>query len=699
MPAFDQGPMSMYTDPLVKGWFTLIESARSAKQGFIDNAEMCKAFYEKPSGFMWEDPFRERYLGKSVKRPKFNVTVNTAFEYVQLFRPRLAWTQPKRGVVRPERPQFDLESLAQGDEMRAMWLQQMAQFQMADDAVMGTRTAIWDAYLNDTPEHQPYGTLEQHSGYNIDEALVTGRGVMVPRAYQCYTDSRVGTGSFYTSNKNLFVDADTTDQLWMDSKWIGLRHVEPYWEVERKFGWPAGSLRDKGHFFTGQMPTANRPGVTQPQKPDSPTSRDLIEWYEIWSKCGVGSRWSKTYSSMSSVWDEIAGDHAYICVANTVRCPLNLPAGWLGSPEATVDSIREKLSWPVPYYKADLWPVSKIDFCTSFIKGAWPLAPLAAAMGEMICLQILLSYYLQNAEANSQQIIAYFESIAEKLEEQLQKGTTPVAVRLHDSMHQPINDVIAFLNRPNMNTDGLQAMQFVMQLIERKTMLTPMMYAQVPETQPRSAAQSTAMQSNMTLVPDYMAKLVAAQQADLANKERMCAYYSVGGKDIEPRLGPLTAALWDQLIVTEDEDSVLRTTTCVVKASDLRKPDQDKNAQNLNQLGVAWLPVAMEKARLTGDFTQIDQYIARIGEATELDVSGMQLGMIPPPPPEGQPTEGEQAAEEAKLQQDAEKHDLAVAGTVQKIRQEREMHQVKVQATKAKAKAAARKPSANGSRT
>lgn len=611
------------TRPFVDAWIGMLGRAGEAKKEFSDRAEMCEAFYSKSSGFMWQNDFKTKYIGSGISVPKYNVTVNTAFEYVSRFGPRLYWQNPRRRVTRPFRPEMDPAAIAGTDPMLGQYLEELQQQQGLFDARSQQANQLWECYLNYTPAEMPDGGLENHSRLAIDEALVTGRGILMARSYLPPGGTRRLTGCFHVPVHDLFIDPDCSSPLLSGCKWIAVRHVTPYWELEERFGWPRNSLRRVGQFESGNS-QGSRPKQKAYQK-DSNTPCDLVVWYEIWSKAGIGSRFVGTKISNKEVWDDICDDYCYLCVTQNLKSPLNLPAWWLAG-DVDEDDVRKALEWPVPLWKDGRWPISMLDFYHEF-NGPWPLAPLSAAMGEMICLQILLALYLQNAEANTQQIVAYLDSAAKQVEEQIRSGRTPAFVKIEDGTQKSISEIIQFVQRPNQNTDVIGAMEFLMQAIERKTGLSALLYGDNPGgAQDRSAEATRVKSANVTLIPDFMGKRVAAWQGDAADKERLTAYYAgVSGTDIEPLMGPMGAIAWDQLVSGEEEETVLRGMRARVEASDLRKPDKERDSSNLQSVVSYVVPALMQYGQATGDFEPWNGFIRSMANSMEMDTTEWEI--------------------------------------------------------------------------
>ena len=127
--------------PLVASWLGVVEQCQRAKQPYSEVAAMCYKFYAGMTGFMWKPQFRNKYIGDGIKNPKFQVTINKAFELVAIFGPSLYWKYPNRTVMRYDRPVLHPDVLGDPNDptIQQMW-QFLDQQIQADDRASATRS-------------------------------------------------------------------------------------------------------------------------------------------------------------------------------------------------------------------------------------------------------------------------------------------------------------------------------------------------------------------------------------------------------------------------------------------------------------------------------------------------------------------------------------------------------------------------------
>lgn len=643
---------------LVDAWRGILLRAEEEKRAFNVIANQCHSFYNPKGGvgFMWEEKFKKANLGPNITNPKFHVTIAKAFEYVAIIGPMLYWQYPFRKVASYKPIEIDPMLLAGEDPQKQQLVQYLAEQQAVSDGKSKIRNELYQTLLNYMQVEQPGGGLSQHSELAISESLVKGRGCLWTENYKYPGSGRNLVGSFFDSVNNLIIDPDCIDPTLTKCKWIARKRLTPYWELEERFGLRKNYLRDKCNFESGtSQGKANSKGSRRSSSTVD-SSKDLVEWFEVYTRCGVGSRIDGVRTSMDDAWDEVVGDYAYIAIAKGVEFPLNAPP--LRLIDSSDEEVAEMFEWPCgPLWADDKWPVSCLDYYHD-PESSWPIAPLAAGLGELICLNILVACYISQAYDNRQQIVAYLASAASSVEAALKSGDSPAFVKINDNVQKSINDIVQYLNRPASNNDLIDAIQFVIRLFEERTGLSELMYGRNPGgTNPRSAAEVTAKNDRIQVRPDYMAKKVAAWQSDVARKEMIVSRFKVTADDIAPRLGPLGAFAWNELVENEDPEVVIRGMTCTVEASDVRKPDKSKDTANLQSLLQTTMPVLAQYGASTGNYEPLNNFLASLGDSMEQDVSEWRIP-APQPNPEQQQIQAlqneELAAKADKLRADAE---------------------------------------------
>ena len=426
--------------PLTRIWIERIRAAQTAKKRFNAIAKTCNDFYESQAGFMWKE---KEYFNGDLPKPKFAFTIAKAFEFVSIFGPHLYWQYADRKVF--SQRQLKLTPEIFGDPNDPQVQQAAAQIMMAEareEALTSFANQMMSHVLNWTQREQP-GGLIVHGQHAINEALIKGMGLLWSETYSAPGSDAVYTKNTYDTVDNLLIDADCKDPLWESAGYIMRRHVEPIWQVERRFGLPRGLLESKGTEMSSELKA--RQDANQATKDKKNDSFDCMEWYEIWSKVGVGPRSTKLNHHMIDMFDDQVGDYAYLCVAPNVEFPLNAPPEkYFGENPATSEDVKEMFKWrcanfgdEFPCWKDDRWPVAPLSF-NPILGSPWPLAPLAPGLGELIALNVLTSSYVDSAWNNRQQILAYVGSAAGELEEVLSSDASFVKLKLneqHPSKH------------------------------------------------------------------------------------------------------------------------------------------------------------------------------------------------------------------------------------------------------------------------
>jgi hypothetical protein len=82
--------ISTHLSQVVEAWKSLIQlSAQNDKRKkFMNTAKMCSNFYAGAMGFMWDQSFRDEFLG-GMPSTSFKLTIAKAFEMVAIMVPNL----------------------------------------------------------------------------------------------------------------------------------------------------------------------------------------------------------------------------------------------------------------------------------------------------------------------------------------------------------------------------------------------------------------------------------------------------------------------------------------------------------------------------------------------------------------------------------------------------------------------------------
>ncbi len=700
--------------PVVTGWLSKIQLGIKAKASWQDVADQCMQFYSGVA--FWEDKIRRRYVGGKIK-PKFHFVIAKAFELVAIFGPFLYHQNPTR-TCKPYRrmeytPEMIAESLGidsaafkelaelaqqaeqafQADqplspEMEQAYLayqQMQRQIQQVMQQETGERTRLEVAaklveqYLSYTPREQPNGGLEQAAEDAITELLVKGRGLLFPRPYTMPGSDRVLTGCFWESADRLVTDPDAESIQFGDTKWIALQHDQPTWEVERHFNLPPGSLKGKGTMESSER-QAQQQGPIARQNPHrnrlGGKTNDLITWWEVWSLTGVGTRMAGVSKELNQGFDQAVGDAAYICVAKGVPWPLNAHIDAVRA--ADDEEILDMFSWPIPYHLDQRWPCAFLETYRE-PGSSWPIAPMKPGLGELVFLNVAMSILAGRMWHNSKLITAVKESAKKYVEDALNSGDELVVIGIKE-VHDDINKMISEFQHRDISFDVYKIIDQVFTLFDRRVGLSEVLYgANVGGVASRTATDAKGKEQKASIRPRYMRKKVDSWMGELARMEKLCAYWAgVSGESVRPLMGETGARLWDRLIVEADPEMILHEMDATTESGSTRRPDKERDQDNINQVFPALAPILDNHADLTTDTQPLNELIQAFGDSLSFDMSDIKMGpRVPPPPPPGTPDPEQQEmqmelfAKQTEMVADEQDHK-------QEMRQDSEEHKQKI---------------------
>jgi hypothetical protein len=637
--------------PLVTGWLAKIEMALScaARKKWKEVSDECLMFYSRSAAAMW-DPLYTKKFWRGVKAPKFRVTINKAFEFVAIYGPNLLWDVPHRTVTPKKILELPQEAFTSPEVYQAI-MQQAAQEHGQDKLV----SYLMSCWLNYTPKEMPGRGLEGHNELAVLDAMLLGQGCLWPAVYSFPGSDRTLTGCFRKSPNDLIFDPDfKTDQ---ECKWIALRHTDPHWVVERRFGLPAGSLKNRAtlesnwHYAEtlskedGQMSGDRKSGKTN----------DLVVWYEIWSKLGTGARMTGMPESIKNHLEEVVGDYAYLAICPDCSYPLNCPADKIRQ-GASSEEVRRCFEWPVPLWTDDRWPVERLVFYED-PDSPYGLPPLSPALGELKAINSIVSWLVNRTWQTSRQMWAVLGQYHDDLKKQLEEGDDLSVLALPPGQHDDIKKIIQLIEVGEVNKDAWQVLELLSNTFDKRMGMTAFVYGQNEDgTQDRTASTTEARKSAVQARPEYMQKKVVAWQSRAASVEAMLTWLFVKGSDVQPLIGQVGSQLWQQNIENADAEQIMRQMRYEVAASSVRRPNRDRDIADLNELSGRFLPMVQARGELTGDYDQANGFLDKWAELHDMqDIDRMMFPQKDPNDPQAQLAQQQQQAEIQKTQAEAAK--------------------------------------------
>lgn len=667
-------------------WRSLISSAGKHRQHvFGDTADLCMRFYVDSHDFIYDRANeRTKLVGSEVPAPQFKATVNKVAELVQLFGPHLYHRNPYRRVL-PRRvelsdaalrllhPEPDLNPmLAQMDPAAYQQQMMIAQFvqQMRQQTVMQRQkksdaakvaAELQGLVLNYLPNE--FG-LKQESRLAIDESLISGRGFLLHEMHSPPGDKRLWLPkSSFVSWRRVYIDPDAT--CLRDATWIAVEFEEPYWEVEREFGLPSGSLQKYAKSESSNRSAAIESSGESRAKWDRSrgAARDLVRYRKVFSKAGMGHRISSPKNDAAAnlrqeryreVLEQF-GDHCFLVVCDDVPFPLNLPPevqnADLDIPENHEDLMR-RVRWPVPFYQDEgQWPVSELDLHP--VPGdLWPMAHLAPALGELMFLDWVMSWLMGRIQFTGRALVAMAGHVTEEVEDRIRQGADLEVIKL-SGLNRSIKEAVEILTFPEVNPDVWRLVDIVSAMFDKRTGLTELMYG-MSGKQMRSASEAQLKEERTSIRPDDMADRVEDWQTVVARKEAIMLRKATPPQSVagifreeydptgqaggpmgggQPVVGEL-ARLWGELVYRpDDDDAVFREYDYEIGSGSIRKPNIERDQSNADMAAQMWLPLLQQHAMNTGDYGPLNNFSAHWAEAHGLPKELLALAPPPPPPP------------------------------------------------------------------
>lgn len=632
-----------------KAWMTKIQRALEFKRNeFQRHANEAMKFFDGSQSFMWDEEYMTgpggfTSPGSNIDAPAFRMIVMRVTELVQLMAPKLYPSNPYRSVTPRNYPM--LPPAAYGDPNDAAvagFYQAMQQQEALRQQGMATGGMCLEAALNYTPNELD---LKGHSRRAIDECLIKGMGLWWTEVFQPHRNARKLIGSFQDSCDNILFDPDA--ETFEDMTWVARRRFHTIWDVENRFNLRPGSLIGKGTHETIEsqaVNTSTRDG--RYKRKTGKETRDMIEYWEIYSKQGFGDRLSGVKAVVA---DEVAifGDFCYLAVASGVDYPLNMSNDLLMSEDD--DAILDAAQWPIPFWADGKWPFTALKFHGN-PNSIYPLSHIKPAIGELRFLSWAMSFLATKIRSACNTMVGVQKSAAENIREQLFKSDFGYnIIELEAAAGKPLNELIQIFDAPGFHADIWTIIQAVNDQLEKRLGLTELLYGQT-ETQSRSASDAQAKQANSSIRVDDMYNQTRGALTDLARNEAFASRWLYNQQDLIPVIGPQGAAYWMQKLVPHDLESLAREYDFRIEAGNAREPSKEVRVEQMNQSIQVLGPLLQQYAMRTGNYNPVNALVNDWGAANDINTSGYQMPSLPPPPPPGAPQPGQEHGQEKQQQ-------------------------------------------------
>lgn len=608
--------------PIVQRWMEKLRRAWDYKKRvFADDARECMKFFNGPYDWLY-GPMNKQNMGlivnyQDMPQPTFRMTTNKVAEMVQLFGPKLYQQNPHRTVTPRTLSVVPPPPLFQSNPALGMIWQQMLQMTQVKDQQNAVRAQLISDYLNYTPYE--LGLLYQVRAA-IDEAIIKGMGCLWTQIYTQPTGERM-VGTFYDSVDNLLMDPDAERDE--DCWWVAQRCLHAVWDVEREYGLPRGTL--KPNYETWDSQADYDPDDHRRWLRSQGGTNDLISYWKIWSKMGIGGRLREAPPSYRDILDSY-GDYCFIVIADGCEYPLNIPDTVIDS--ANDEEIQQRVKWPVPFWANRTWPVSCIQF-HPVPRQIWPMSHLKPGMGELKFLNWAYSFLATKMPTTSRDFIACMKSASEAVKTAITNGRDLTLIEL-DASHGDITKLVQWLQHPPFNKDILEVIKLIADQFDQRVGLSALMYG-TQAKQLRSASEAQLLQNATDTRPDDMLARVEDTMTKVAQKEAMTAQMFLQPPDLIPIIGQLGAMAWVQSLQGLNPNEMIHAFDFRLEADDTRIPNRNKLVEDSKQMMQVLFQPMLNYGIHSGNFQPVNQLITDM--CTAIDIDGAKYLFTPPPPP------------------------------------------------------------------
>lgn len=631
---------------------TLRVAANRKKEQFGIAAAEAMRFYSKPHSFMYDEWASAAVVG-SKGYGGFKATANLVSNMVQVFLPVLYHRNPVRTVtprtctIPPQlMAAYGMLKLQSQDPTGAMFIPQPNSPYMATEIRDRFRAALIEKYLNITPTELD---LKGEAKSAITETLIKGMSLLWPTVYEM--DGVRTVGSEWVSVDDLLIDPDA--RTLREAKFIARLRRRAAVLIEQEFGLEPGTVKGSS-YTTSRVSEVNANTGNQIDSSDS--AADQVEYYEVYSRFGLGGKLGMSNDENTLGTNELDstvepfGPYVWLCICEDVNFPLNLPESLELGPEVGMqEQMQARVQWPIPYYKdlASPWPFADLSFHD--VPGqAWPMAHITPAMGYQKAIDWIFSYMMGRIKIASRTFFVVPKDLEEDVKNRILYGDDMELLEIEASHPGTMDKICQFLQTPNVAQDIWTVLAAIQSEFEKATGMVPLLYGNQP-TQDRSAATTQAKQTNLSVRPDDMANIIEDWMAVAARKEAIAARLLLRPEDVAPRFGeqyaqspamqtgmvpgmamggvpqppqygPLTQA-WSELVATTDVDECIYQNEYRIESNSARKPDKAREVANINESAQVIVPALMTAYQGTGDPTAVNAWLQAWAKSRDMDAS------------------------------------------------------------------------------
>jgi hypothetical protein len=259
------------------------------------------------------------------------------------------------------------------------------------------------------------------------------------------------------------------------------------------------------------------------------------------------------------------------------------------------------------------------------------MAVLGPGIGSLLAMNILLVSHLQMSWDRRRDIIAVNGAYAEEVESAIKGENNPAVIKINAASNMGISDIVAFVQRPEVQGNLLEWIQYLDNQFQMATGLDDIHYG-ISQKQARVTSDVTARQNAANVRPDKMATDVHKFVVRTSTKELWLSAMYMRGQQLRNLLGDWGGMAWDTLFGSMDFVALTKEVEAWVEATDLRRPNREKDMADLERLAPFWLPYLQEYGKMSGNSEPANAFVARFAKAMEMrNVEDLFAGEWTPP--------------------------------------------------------------------
>jgi hypothetical protein len=270
-------------------------------------------------------------------------------------------------------------------------------------------------------------------------------------------------------------------------------------------------------------------------------------------------------------------------------------------------------------------------------------------MAELKFMNWAMSFLATRVMVSSKTMVGVSKAAGDDIKEQLLRHEESgfSTIELSETLGRSIDDIVSIFQMPQVTPELWQIISAVSDMFDKRVGLTELTYG-MTRNQFRSAAEAQVKAEQISVRPDDMANVLEDAMSLLSRKEALAARWLLEVQDVEPILGPLGAAVWQEMRDNTSLGQLALNYDYRIEAGSARKPNKAGCVEAL-QIAMQTLAPVLEPLAAQGTVGPLNALLRDFCESIDVDYAPYQIPEPPPPPPavdpsQPPPADGQQAS-------------------------------------------------------